>query len=221
MKCMRNSVYVAAVSALLMLPGISLGNPPWERTIGHSHGKHHYSEHDNKARGGTPPWAPAHGYRRKHQHNEDHHVAYDPDIYDFGIGQGTCRREAIGAILGGAVGAIVGSKVSSHDDKPLGIVTGAIIGVLVGRNIGRGMDEADQACTGQILERAADRHSVAWSNPDTGVQYKVTPTDTFQQRDGRYCREYVADASIEGTRQTIHGSACRNADGSWQMSNHS
>ena len=224
---MRNAVCVAGITALLLLPGISLGDSPWVRTTGHGHGKHHYSEHEDHAQGGPPPWAPAHGYRRKHDNDrysehergEEHHVAYDPDR-DFGIGQGTCRREAIGALLGGTFGAIVGSKVSSHDDKQLGIVTGAIIGVLVGRSIGRSMDEADQACTGQVLERAADRQSIAWNNPDTGVRYQVTPTDTYQ-RDGRYCREYVTNATIEGSRQTLHGTACRNADGSWQMGNHS
>ncbi|MEJ2567169.1 MAG: RT0821/Lpp0805 family surface protein [Gammaproteobacteria bacterium] len=224
---MRNAVFAASIAALIMMPGITLGDPPWAHD-GYGHGRHHYSEHDDQARGGPPPWAPAHGYRRKHdgdrysahERDEEHRVAHETDLDDFGISQGTCHREAVGAILGGTVGAIIGSKLSSHDDKPLGAVTGAVIGILVGRSIGHSMDDADQACTGQVLERAADRQSVAWVNPDTGVKYQVTPTDTYQ-RDGRYCREYITHATIEGARRTIHGTACRNADGSWQTNSNS
>jgi surface antigen len=225
---MRKTVFAAGFTALMMmLPGITLGDPPWAHNE-QSHGRHHHTEHDGQAQGGPPPWAPAHGYRRmhdgdrysEHERDEEHRVAYETDLDDYGISQGTCHREAIGAILGGTVGAIIGSKVGSREDKQLGVVTGAVIGILVGRSIGRSMDDADQACTGQILERAADRHSVAWANLTTGVRYKVTPTDTYQ-RDGHYCRKYVTYATIDGVRQTIHSSACRNANGSWQTSTHS
>ncbi|MDF1793160.1 MAG: hypothetical protein P1U88_14685 [Thalassobaculaceae bacterium] len=37
----------------------------------------------------------------------------------------------------------------------------------------------------------------------------------FQDRYGRYCREYQSTAVIGGQRQQIYGTACRNPDGSW------
>lgn len=228
---MRNVVLAAGIAALLILPGLSLADPPWGDNPGHGHGKHYDSDYGDRSEGGPPPWAPAHGYRRKHGEDHDHYRGDDreydrgddryrraDDRYptDFGIPIGTCSREAVGAILGGAVGAAVGSRVGAHEDRQLATVTGAVIGVLVGRSIGRSMDDADQACTGQVLERASDRQSVMWRNPDTRVQYQVTPTRTYQ-RDGRYCREYTTNATVGGSRQTLYGTACRNADGSWQM----
>jgi surface antigen len=47
----------------------------------------------------------------------------------------------------------------------------------------------------------------------------VTPTQTFQTQDGRYCREYTADARIGGRVQQTYGTACRQPDGSWQIVN--
>ena len=60
----------------------------------------------------------------------------------------------------------------------------------------------------------------AWRNPDAGNSlYTVTPTQTFQTQDGRYCREYTADARIGGRVQQTYGTACREPDGSWQIVN--
>lgn len=55
--------------------------------------------------GGPPPWAPAHGYRRKQGLAE---TSYVPP---FDINIGTCNRELVGSVLGGAVGGVLGSNV--------------------------------------------------------------------------------------------------------------
>lgn len=218
---MRITILAASLTAILALPGLSFADPPWAH--GHAHGRHFDSDDRGDAQGGPPPWAPAHGYRRRHdenrRHDRDdgdwHRTGDDGHPYEIGIAVGTCNREAVGTLLGGVVGAAVGSKVGSREDRPLSIMAGTVIGALVGRTIGHSMDAADQACTGQVLERAADHQRVTWINPDTGVQYRVVPTRTYRS-DGRYCRQYVTDAIFDGTRHTVRGTACRNADGSWQ-----
>ena len=78
------------------------------------------------------------------------------------------------------------------------------------------MDEADRYCTGQVLERANERQTVAWTNPDTRTHYQVTPVKTYESQ-GRYCREYVTYSEVDG--RTQHGKACRQPDGSWQIVN--
>jgi surface antigen len=45
-----------------------------------------------------------------------------------------------------------------------------------------------------------------WVNPDTGHQYSVMPTRTYDTATGP-CREYTVDAIIGGQRETIYGSA--------------
>jgi surface antigen len=167
-----------------------------------------------------PPWAPAHGYRAK-QHGKKNKAMHDQArvVYraPYGIDTGKCNRDLIGAALGGAAGAAAGSAIGGGDGKTAAIVGGAIVGALVGGTIGRSMDQLDQNCVSQILEHADDGKSVAWSNPDAGARYQVTPAGTYRDGNGNYCREYTTTLVIDGTSQQAYGTACRQPDGSWQF----
>lgn len=172
-----------------------------------------------------PPWAPAWGYRAKGKNKQKHkdkarYERYDETEYvhrtrDYGIYHNTCDRETIGALIGGAVGGLAGSQIGKGDGQIAAAVAGTIIGVIVGREIGRSMDQIDQTCTGQVLERAETRQTVTWRNPDSGARYSVTPTNTYESS-GRYCREYVTEAVINGRTERITGTACREPDGTWR-----
>jgi len=172
-----------------------------------------------------PPWAPAWGYRAKGKHKKKHkskvrYERYDETEYvhrtrDYGIYYNTCDRETIGALIGGTVGGLAGSQIGKGDGQVAAAVAGTIIGVIVGRQIGRSMDQIDQNCTGQVLERAETDQTVTWRNPDSGASYSVTPTDTIE-RSGNYCREFVTEAVINGRREWVTGTACRESDGTWR-----
>jgi surface antigen len=57
--------------------------------------------------------------------------------------------------------------------------------------------------------------STTWVNPDTGYEYTVTPTRTFDQSGGP-CREFSLNATVGGqSDQELYGTACLQADGSW------
>jgi surface antigen len=204
---MRPSVLAVSLAVALLIPGAAaLADPPWQRG-------HEYESHDDGERysGGPPPWAPAHGWRRKHaQYYGARYV-----IPDLGIELGRCNRDVIGAVIGGAAGGVIGSQFGKGSGKTVATIGGAIAGVLIGGAIGRSMDEADQACVAQTLEQAPARHAVAWSNPDGG-RYRVVPLAGYEDREGRICRDYRTTATIEGRAQEIYGTACRQADGSWQ-----
>ena len=179
-----------------------------------------------------PPWAPAHGYyknRQKHsyKHRDRHHrppYRRGPVLPWLAGGAAVgyvagdrCNREALGAVLGGVIGGVTGSRIGDRHDRPAATIAGAIIGTLVGRSIGRYMDEVDQYCTGQALEYTPDNQPVEWQNPDAGASYRVVPTRTYQVGDGRYCREYISEATIGGRKQQVYGTACRQPDGSWKV----
>ncbi len=170
--------------------------------------------------GGPPPWAPASGYRAKHKYySAGRYQEVAPadlvELPDAG-GTGNCNRETLGTVLGAAAGAAAGTQIGSGSGQILATIGGTIIGALVGGNIGRAMDQVDQHCVGQVLERAPNGQSVAWQNPDQGGQYQVTPTRTYQTSSGQYCREYQTRIVIAGKVEDAHGTACRQADGSWQ-----
>ena len=171
--------------------------------------------------GGPPPWAPAHGYRRKHGHKSPHyhHDRREHEHYiavpDVGIELGRCNRELIGGILGGVAGGVAGSRVGKGSTRTAVTIGGTIVGVLIGGAIGRSMDEADHACVAHTLEQAPPRHAVTWSDPH-GRHYEVVPLDSYEGAHGRACREYRTTATIGGRNQQIYGTACRDADGNWQ-----
>jgi surface antigen len=160
-----------------------------------------------------PPWAPAHGWRAKHGHQDDDD-GRSPAPY--GIGQLTCHRDVIGGLLGGAVGGLLGNQVGKGSGKTAATIGGAVVGVLVGGAIGRSMDMADQGCVAQVLEHARDRQAIGWANQ--GATYQVAPMRTFEAG-ARYCREYQTVATIGGRQQSAFGTACRQPDGSWQIVN--
>ena len=176
------------------------------------------------SRADPPPWAPAHGYRAKQHHDKGHadRHPYDAGRLDhagpIGIDLGRCNRDVVGALLGGAAGAAAGSTIGKGDGRTAAMIGGAILGALVGGVIGQNMDEIDQNCVGQVLERAETGQTIVWNDPETHATYQVTPTRTYQpDSSDRYCREYTATAVIGGRTERTYGIACRQPDGSWRL----
>ena len=134
-----------------------------------------------------------------------------------------CNREVIGAVLGGAAGAVIGSKIGERGDRDERFVTtvgGAVIGAVVGGAIGKSMDDADQACAAQALEYANFKQSVKWHNKSRGAFYTVTPVGIVPAAGkGLECRRYsMVSEQQDGRRETSGGTACRQRDGSWRLS---
>jgi len=180
---------------------------------------------------GPPDHAPAHGYRNKHKKHKKHkeHRGGDADIVissprrhtppPFACDHSSISNADIGSVLGGVIGGILGSKVGKGKGNTAAIIAGTVIGSILGNSVGSSMDDVDQYCSGQTFEQAPDNQPVAWVNPDTQRQYTVTPTKSYEERDGRTCREYSTDVQVGGRSQEGTGTACRNSDGSWQIVN--
>lgn len=161
-----------------------------------------------------PPWAPAHGWRKQH---DPYYQGYSGRQWDqdYGIIEGRCQRDVVGAAIGGVVGGAVGSTIGKGEGRTVAVVVGSILGAAVGAKIGRDMDEADRGCLAQSLELARNGQRVAWEDPGSGTRYLLTPTRDYR-RDGRACRDF--DLAVQGGRaQTVRRSACSNGNGEWRM----
>ncbi len=128
------------------------------------------------------------------------------------------------ATVGGLGGATVGGLLAAGlGASPAAIAGSVILGGLVGGAIGDRMDAADKRHANEAavraLETAPAGQSVAWQNPDNRHAGSVTPTRTYQTANGQYCREYQQLVTIDGKQQQSHGTACRQADGSWKIMN--
>jgi surface antigen len=124
-------------------------------------------------------------------------------------------QEQTGRLLGGAAGAAVGSQVGSGTGRTVATVGGAILGAVIGGAIGSRMDDGDRRQTALALENTRTGQNAEWLNPDTGYRYQLQPTSTYQSASGP-CRNYTMVALIDGRNETINGTACRQADGTWQ-----
>lgn len=125
-------------------------------------------------------------------------------------------NEQSGTVLGGVVGAAVGSTIGKGDGRTAAMILGTLAGSAIGANVGRYMDRQDRINTAEVLEYTRTGQSQAWSNPDTGNSYTVTPTRTIESTSGP-CREFTIDANIGRKSEQVYGTACRQADGSWKM----
>ncbi len=164
-----------------------------------------------------PPWAPAHGYRAK---NPDFRANYQyPDIDTGTCNRGLSSSQLVGGALGAIVGGLLGSKVGKGKGKLAATAAGTLLGALAGASIAQSMDTADNECMRKALDAAPDQREVAWQNPDANAQYKVTPVKSYNNRAGRYCREYITEAVIGGRTEKVYGTACRQPDGAWQIVN--
>ncbi len=128
----------------------------------------------------------------------------------------TANKELGGQAVGGALGGLLGAQIGDGTGQLAATAAGAVLGMFLGGQVGRSMDELDRIKAQHALETAPTGNSVAWVNPDSGAQYAVTPTRTYETAAGP-CREYTTDAVIGGQRESVYGTACRQNDGSWKI----
>lgn len=161
-----------------------------------------------------PPWAPAHGWRKKH---DPYYIGYSGKRWgrDFGIISGECNWHAVGTVVGGIIGGAVGAKVSKPEDRTIAVILGSVIGAVIGNQIGKSIDNNDRGCIGHALELAHDRQTIRWINPETKLNYRITPLKGFMQN-GQKCREYMLYVSGNGQDESLHQKACATSTGQWK-----
>ncbi|MDX1697076.1 MAG: glycine zipper 2TM domain-containing protein [Thiohalobacterales bacterium] len=126
------------------------------------------------------------------------------------------RHEGEGMVIGGILGGVLGSQVGSGRGRTAATIVGTMAGAMIGGAVGRSMDETDRLRTAHSLETVRTGVPSTWRNPDSGNQYTVVPTRTFDSSTGP-CREYTVDAIVGGKREKVYGTACRQPDGSWRV----
>ena len=143
-------------------------------------------------------------------------AAQDTGCTDQGGGS-----EVMGTLLGAALGGLVGSQIGSGTGNKVAIGAGVVAGGLMGNRIGKSMSCRDRQYHGDTAQNAFETQrtgtSSSWVNPDTGHQGSVTPTRTYQQADGTYCREFDQTVTVDGQLEQASGTACRQPDGTWKI----
>lgn len=124
-------------------------------------------------------------------------------------------KQDIGMATGAVLGGVIGHQIGGGRGQAVATIGGAALGAFVGSRVGRNMDRNDQARTTHALDKSADGESTAWRNDETGTRYAVTPTRTYRGDSG-LCRDFTSVAQIEGRDEVVHGTACKQPDGTWK-----
>lgn len=129
-------------------------------------------------------------------------------------------KAVLGAVIGAGAGALL---VGAMGGKGGAVVAGALVGGLAGGYVGHRLDAKDKqmaaAAASAAFEQNRSGQASVWNNPDSGNHGSITPTHTYQLASGQYCREYRQDVWIGNEKQQTSGTACRQADGTWQIQN--
>lgn len=129
-------------------------------------------------------------------------------------------KTTIGAVGGGALGGLIAGAAGGSAGT---IVASTLGGIIVGGVIGKLLDDRDKRLAAEAsqnaLETAPSGRSVTWRNPDNEHSGAVTPVKTYQTPSGTYCREYEQIVTVDGKREKVYGTACRQPDGSWRNVN--
>jgi len=134
---------------------------------------------------------------------------------------GQIRKRDVGMIAGAAGGAIAGGAIGGNDPagRVMGTLAGAIIGGAVGGYLGSVWDDYDRRQAAGVLENNRDYRATTWRNPNTNQESSMQPVRTYT--DGNQpCREFTQTIYIDGKKETGRGTACRQADGTWRITNH-
>jgi surface antigen len=136
-------------------------------------------------------------------------------------GRSGINKQGGGTVLGAVAGGILGAQFGKGDGRLLATAAGALIGAYAGNQIGKSMDAQDKMLAERTSQSALESQpsgvTSTWQNPDTGHKGYVTPTRTFKNNLGTYCREFTQEVIIGNEREKAYGTACRQPDGSWKI----
>jgi len=69
----------------------------------------------------------------------------------------------------------------------------------------------------EVLSRGSKDASAPWENPSSGARGTVTPIASAYAREGVTCRDFLASYLRQGSETWLHGEACREKKGKWEV----
>lgn len=129
-------------------------------------------------------------------------------------------NQTVGALGGGALGAWAGSTIGGGRGRVIATAGGAIAGALLGSYIGQQLDEKDRMQANRSFQKSLENSKTGqtstWTNPDSGHSGTYRPVRTYE-RGGQHCREFQQTIRVGGKIEEGYGTACRQPDGSWKI----
>lgn len=139
------------------------------------------------------------------------------------VGPKQTTGAAVGAVGGAVLGGMAGNAIGGSGKNAIAIGTGAalggVAGLLMGSAAGESLDRADRMYAERSWSQAMTApvgEPIVWENPNTGNSgHTVATRQGSVASTGQTCREYTTEIIVGGRPETLVGTACRNADGTW------
>lgn len=155
-------------------------------------------------------------YYHRHHHYRPYHGPVHVEEYYYAEPE-PMTNSGVGSIIGAIAGGLIGSTVGQGNGKILAIAAGSVAGAVIGGSVGRNMDENDQLRVNQALEKNPVGQPSYWRNQHSGIAYDMVPVRDVNYHGNKYCREFRTTAIINGKKQAMYGTACRQPDGAWKV----
>lgn len=126
--------------------------------------------------------------------------------------------ETVGTLGGAAGGALIGSQFGKGSGRLAMTAVGTLAGALAGRELAGYLEGTDRQEASWAENLAvSDNEPIHWRNPSGNRSGVVEPTRTYQDAQGRTCRDYLHTIYVDGRAETARGTACREIDGIWRV----
>ena len=145
------------------------------------------------------------------------------------LGASGCDKQMGGTLVGAGLGGLAGSQIGSGSGKLAATGAGVLLGALLGGEAGRSLDRADHLYaeraavesfeSGRRAEWRSNRHR-GYTTPQRS--YHVDQYEQYEPHSGhsrQQCREYQTTVMVGGRERHAYGTACRQPDGSWKITN--
>ena len=133
---------------------------------------------------------------------------------ETGIGKGAQTGALGGAAAGGVIAAIAGAN-------PAWIAGATILGAVTGGFLGDYLSKKDKEqhaeSSYQAFESEQAGGTTSWNNPESGNNGTTKIDSVYRTGEGKLCKDFTQTINAGGKAETMRGTTCQEADGTWKV----
>jgi len=133
---------------------------------------------------------------------------------ETGLGKGAQTGVLGGAATGGVIAAIAGAS-------PAWIAASTILGAVAGGFLGDYLSKRDREQHAESSYKAFETEKTggqsSWNNPESGNSGTTKIDAVYRTSAGKLCKDFTQTIKAGGKTETINGTTCQEADGTWKV----
>lgn len=132
------------------------------------------------------------------------------------------ENKKIAQLIGGTLGAIVGSEFGSGAGKTISTILGSTTGYLIGTKLVNTLSDKEKKQLTNLTEKSLElnkkNEKLFWKSDEKNISAEIEPLEKFTINSYK-CRKYKKTINNNEKIETVESKACRDEDGNWQILN--